>query len=112
MAIATLLFWGDSFKSHGLPNQFFSYLISVSRNQVIGYHDKIVKITPMTEDTPKPLKEGAMVVRNADADQALDAAFRLLEGMECLKGLNKHRSIADNSLIKVAAEKAISFKEV
>jgi len=111
MAIATILFWGDSFKTHGVPNKYYSYLISVSRNQVIGSRDKIVKITPMTEDTPKPLKEGAIIVRKADANEALDAAFKLLENMECLRGLNKHRSIAENKLINEVPEQVISFRE-
>jgi len=111
MAIATILFWGNSFKSHGVPNEFYSYLISVSKNQVIGSNDKIVKITPMTLDTPKPVKDGAIIIRNADENDALEATFRHIEKMECLQGLNKHRSIADNTLRNEVPSHVISFKE-
>jgi len=111
MAIATILFWGNSFKSHGVPNEYYSYLISVSKNQVIGSHDKIVKITPMTDETPKPEKEGAIIIRNADESDALEATFRFIEKMDCLQGLNKHRSIADSTMRNEVPAQVISFKE-
>ena len=111
MAIATILFWGNRFKSHGVPNEYYSYLISVSKNQVIGSQDKIVTITPMTIDTPKPIKEGAIIVRNTDENEALEATFRLIEKMDCLQGLNKHRTIAESTLKNQVPEQVISFRD-
>jgi hypothetical protein len=111
MAFATLFIWDNSFTSHGIPNTFHSYLISVSANQVIGAGDKIIKIIPMTKDTPKPEKEGAIIVRKANKNEALDAAFKLLENMECFRGFNKHRCIVENDLIENVPEQSISFKE-
>ncbi|MEJ2193536.1 MAG: hypothetical protein P8X73_01595 [Ignavibacteriaceae bacterium] len=111
MAIATILFWSNNCKSHGVPNEFYSYLISVSKNQVIGSQDKIVKITPMTIDTPKPVKEGAIIIRNIDENDALEATFRLIEKMDCLQGLNKHRTIAESSVKNQIHERVISFRE-
>ena len=111
MAIATILFWSNNCKSHGVPNVFYSYLISVSKNQVIGSQDKIVKITPMTIDTPKPVKEGAIIIRNIDENDALEATFRIIEKMDCLQGLNKHRSIAKSTVKNQIPETVISFRE-
>ena len=111
MAIATILFWSNNCKSHGVPNVFYSYLISVSKNQVIGSQDKIVKITPMTIDTPKPVKEGAIIIRNIEENDALEATFRIIEKMDCLQGLNKYRSIVESTEKNQIPETVISFKE-
>ena len=57
MALATVTFWGDNISSYGVPKTLYTYLISVSVNQAIGDRDKIVKITPLSEGTPKPVRE-------------------------------------------------------
>ena len=111
MAIATLFIWDNSFSSYNMPNTFYSYLISVSVNQVIGAGDKIIKIKPMTKETPKPEREGAIIVRKVNENEALNIAFKLLEDMECFRGLNKHRSIMENDLIDFVPEQSMSFKE-
>jgi hypothetical protein len=97
MAIATLFIWDNHINSHGIPNEYHSYLISVSVNQVIGAGDKIIKIIPMTKDSPKPEKEGAIIVRKANQEEAFNAAFKLLEDMECFRGLNTHRCIVETN---------------
>jgi hypothetical protein len=111
MAIATLFIWDNSIKSHGIPNRFHSYFISVSTNQVIGTGDKVIKIIPMTEDTPKPEKEGPIIIRNDNKNEALNAVFKHLEDMECFRGLKKHRCIVEDDLINSVPVQRISFKE-
>ena len=111
MVIATLFIWDNSTVSHGMPSRFHSYFISVSTNQVIGSGDKIIKIIPMTEDTPKPEREGPIIIRNDNKNEALDAAFKYLENMECFRGLKKHRCIVENDLNNRVPEREISFKE-
>jgi len=93
MALATVTFWGDNINSYGVPKILYTYLISVSVNQVIGDRDKIVKIIPLTEETPKPVRELPFIIKNSDWKKAIIEAFVVLEGMECLKGLRNHKSI-------------------
>ena len=111
MVIATLFIWDSSITPHGIPKRFYSYLISVSRNQVIGAGDKIIQVLPMTEDTPKPKKEGPIIIRNDEKNDALDSVFKYIEDMECFQGLNKHRCIVENDLFSSAPAQKISFKE-
>ena len=110
MVIATLFIWDNSFTSHGIPNRFHSYLISVSTNQVIGNDDKIIKIIPITKDTPKLEKEGAIIMKEINKDEALNAVFKYLEDMECFRGLKKHRFIVEDDLINSVPAQSISFK--
>jgi hypothetical protein len=93
MALATVTFFGDHTSSYGVPKTLYSYLISVSVNQAIGDRDKIVKITPLSEGTPKPVRELPFIIKNSDWKKAILEAFFVLEGMDCLKGLRNHKSI-------------------
>ena len=111
MVIATLFIWDNSIAAHGIPKRYYSYLITVSRNQVLGGADKIVQIIPMTEDTPKPEKEGLVIVRNDAKNETLNSVFKYLEEMECFQGLNKHRCIVENDLFNRPPAQKISFKE-
>lgn len=95
MALATVTFWGDNTNSHGIPQTFYTYLVSVYVNQAIGVRDKIVKIVPLTEDTPKPARELPFMVKNSDAKNAFIEAFRVLDTMESLKGLKSHKSVVE-----------------
>lgn len=111
MTIATLFIWDNGHAPYGIPNRFHSYLISVSRNQVMGTGDKIIQIIPMTEDTPKPKKEGPIIMRNDNKNEILNSVFKYLEDMECFQGLNKHRCIVENDLFNSVPVQRISFKE-
>jgi hypothetical protein len=111
MVMATLFIWDNSITSHGIPNRFHSYLISVSRNQAIGASDKIIQIIPMTEDTPMPKKEGPIIIKNDNKNEAMNSVFKYLEDMECFRGLNKHRCIVENDLFNSVPVQRISFKE-
>lgn len=95
MALATVTFWGEGINTYGIPNTLYTYLISVSTNQIINNNDRIVKIVPLTGDTPKPERELPFIVKNSDANRAINVAFGLLESMECLKGLKNHKSIVE-----------------
>jgi len=103
MALATVTFWGDNISSYGVPKTLYTYLISVSVNQAIGDRDKIVKIVPLSEGTPKPVRELPFIIKNSDWKKAIFEAFFVLEGMDCLKGLRNHKSIVEpekqNSLV-------------
>lgn len=95
MALATVTFWGNGNNSYGVPNTLYTYLISVSVNQVLGNRDKIVKIVALSEATPKPSKELPFIVKNSDDKRAIFEAFNILEGMESLKGLKNHKSLVE-----------------
>ena len=95
MALATVTFWGDNISSYGVPKTLYTYLISVSVNQAIGDRDKIVKIIPLSEGTPKPVRELPFIIKNSDWKKAIFEAFFVLEGMDCLKGLRNHKSIVE-----------------
>ncbi|NWG27411.1 MAG: hypothetical protein HXY48_02620 [Ignavibacteriaceae bacterium] len=95
MALATVTFWGENTNSHGIPQTFYTYLISVYVNQAIGMRDKIVKIVPLTEETPKPARELPFMVKNSDAKNAFIEAFKVLDTMESLKGLKSHKSVVE-----------------
>ncbi len=95
MALATVTFWGEGINTYGIPNTFYTYLISVSTNQIMNNNDRIVKIVPLTGDTPKPERELPFIIKNSDAKQAIQVAFGLLERMENLKGLKNHKSIVE-----------------
>jgi len=95
MALATVTFWGENTNSHGIPQTFYTYLISVYVNQAIGMRDKIVKIVPLTEDTPKPARDLPFMVKNSDAKNAFIEAFKVLDTMDCLKGLKSQKSIVE-----------------
>ncbi len=96
MALATATFWGESLNTHGIPNTVHIYLISVYVNQAIGLRDKIVKIVPLTENTPKPSRELPFIVKSSDAKTAFLEAFAALEEMDCLKGFKCHKSVVEN----------------
>lgn len=95
MALATVTFFGDSLSSYGVPRTLYSYLISVSINQAIGDRDKIVKIVPISEGAPKPVRELPFIIKNSDWKKAIFEAFSVLEAMDCLKGLKNHKSIVE-----------------
>jgi hypothetical protein len=95
MALATVTFWGEGNNTYGIPNTLYTYLISVSTNQIINNKDRIVKIVPLTGDTPKPERDLPFIVKNSDANRAMNVAFGLLESMESLKGLKNHKNILE-----------------
>lgn len=95
MALATVTFFGDNFSSYGVPKTLHSYLISVSVNQALGDRDKIVKIVPISEGAPKPVRELPFIIKNSDWKRAIFEAFSLLERMDGLKGLKNHKSIVE-----------------
>ena len=95
MALATVTFFDENTNSYGVPKTLHSYLISVSVNQALSNRDKIVKIVPLSEDAPKPIRELPFIIKNADWKKAIFEAFGVLEGMEGLKGLKNHKSIVE-----------------
>ncbi|HSW55311.1 MAG TPA: hypothetical protein VLH59_09485 [Ignavibacteriaceae bacterium] len=95
MALATVTFWGDSTNSHGIPQTLYTYLVSVYVNQAIGVRDKIVKIVPLTEETPRPARDLPFMVKNSDAKNAFIEAFKVLDAMDSLKGLKSQKSIVE-----------------
>lgn len=95
MALATVTFWGEGYNTYGLPNKVYTYLVSVYVNHVVGMKDKIVKIIPLTESTPKPARDLPFIVKNSDAKTAFLEAFGVLEEMESLKGLKSHKSVVE-----------------
>ncbi len=107
MALATLTFWGDNLSSYGVPKTMYTYLISVSVNQALGNRDKIVKIVPLSEGAPKPVRELPFIIKNSDWKKAIFEAFGVLEAMDCFKGLRNHKSIVEMekqpSLVAVSA---------
>jgi len=102
MALATVTFFDEHTGSYGVPKTLHSYLISVSVNQALSSRDKIVKIVPLSEGAPKPVRELPFIVKNSDSKKAIFEAFGVLEGMQDLKGLKNHKSI-------VQMEKQISL---
>lgn len=95
MALATVTFFGDSTSSYGVPKTLHSYLISVTVNQALSNRDKIVKIVPISEGAPKPVKDLPFIIKNSDWKKAILEAFGILEEMEGLKGLRNHKSIVE-----------------
>jgi len=95
MALATVTFWGENISSYGIPKTMYTYLISVSANQALGNRDKIVKIVPLSEGAPKPIRELPFIIKNSDWKKAIFEAFGVLEGMDGLKGLKNHKSIVE-----------------
>ena len=95
MTLATVTFWGRGLNTYGIPNTLYTYLISVSANQILGYKDKIVKIVPISEGAPKPTREYPFIVKNSDEQTAIFEAIGVLEEMDCLKGLKSHKSYVD-----------------
>ena len=96
MALGTIVFWGESIEHYGIPRTLHSYLITVSVNQVIGDKDKIVKITTITQNTPRPYKENPFIIKNSDAKKAITTAFDLLRDMSSMQGLNNQFTITEN----------------
>jgi hypothetical protein len=95
MALATVTFFDDNTSSYGVPKTLHSYLISVSVNQALSHRDKIVKIVPLSEGAPKPIRELPFIIKNSDWKKAIFEAFGVLEAMEGLKGLKNHKSIME-----------------
>jgi len=95
MALATVTFFGDSTSSYGVPKTLHSYLISVTVNQALSNRDKIVKIVPISEGVPKPVRDLPFIIKNSDWKKAIFEAFGILEEMEGLKGLRNHKSIVE-----------------
>lgn len=91
MALATITFWEQSFNQHGIPNTFHSYLVSVFVNHIINRGDKIVKIVPLTLDSPKSFSERPFIVKNSTKEMAINEAFNMLKEvpelneLECCK---------------------------
>lgn len=96
MALGTIVFWGESIEQYGIPKTLYSYLITVSVNQVIGDRDKIVKITPLTENTPNPSKEYPFIIKNSDSKNAITTAFNLLKDMSSMQGMNNQYTITED----------------
>ena len=107
MALATVTFWGDDISSYGVPKTLYTYLISVSVNQALGNRDKIVKIVPLSEGSPKPVRELPFIIKNSDWKKAIFEAFGVLEKMDCFKGMRNHKSIVElekqDNLVAVGA---------
>ena len=95
MAFATVTFWGEGINTYGIPNTLYTYLISVSINQVLSHRDKIVKIVPISEGAPKPSRELPFIVKNSDEKGAILEGIGVLEKMESLKGLKNHKSLVE-----------------
>jgi len=95
MALATVTFFGDNSSSYGVPKILHSYLISVTVNQALSNRDKIVKIVPISEGAPKPVRDLPFIIKNSDWKKAIFEAFGILEEMEGLKGLRNHKSIVE-----------------
>lgn len=95
MALATVTFYGDNISSYGVPKTLHSYLISVTVNQALSNRDKIVKIVPISEGAPKPVRDLPFIIKNSDWKKAIFEAFGILEEMEGLKGLRNHKSIVE-----------------
>jgi hypothetical protein len=95
MALATVTFWGENISAYGVPKILHTYLISVSVNQAIGDRDKIVKIVPLSEGSPKPVRELPFIIKNSDWKKAIFEAFGVLEKMDCFKGMKNHKSIVE-----------------
>ena len=95
MALATVTFFDEHTSSYGIPKTLYSYLISVSVNQALGNRDKIVKIVPLSDGAPKPVRELPFIIKNSDWKKAIFEAFGVLEGMDGLKGLRNHKSIVE-----------------
>jgi hypothetical protein len=95
MALATVTFWGENISSYGVPKTLHTYLISVSVNQALGIRDKIVKIVPLSEGAPKPVRDLPFIIKNSDWNKAIFEAFGVLEEMDCFKGLRNHKSIVE-----------------
>jgi hypothetical protein len=95
MALATVTFFDEHTGSYGIPKTLYSYLISVSVNQALSNRDKIVKIVPISEGAPKPVRELPFIIKNSDWKKAIFEAFGILEGMQDLKGLKNHKSIVE-----------------
>lgn len=95
MAFATVTFWGEGINTYGIPNTLYTYLISVSINQVLSHRDKIVKIVPISEGAPKPSRELPFIVKNSDEKGAILEGIAVLEKMESLKGLKNHKSLVE-----------------
>jgi hypothetical protein len=88
MSLATVTFWGDLANSYGIPDTLHSYLVSVFTNEIFGNRDKIVKIIPLTVNSPKPSQERPFIVRTSTKEQAFSEAINLLKGMTTLKDLH------------------------
>jgi hypothetical protein len=95
MALATVTFFGNNISSYGIPKTLYSYLISVTVNQALSNRDKIVKIVPISEGAPKPVKELPFIIKNSDWKKAIFEAFGILEEMDGLKGLRNHKTIVE-----------------
>ena len=95
MALATVTFFDEHTGSYGIPKILHTYLISVSVNQALSNRDKIVKIVPISEGAPKPVRELPFIVKNSDWKKAIFEAFGILETMTDLKGLKNHKSIVE-----------------
>ena len=95
MALATVTFFDDNTGSYGVPKTLHSYLISVTVNQALSNRDKIVKIVPLSEGAPKPIRELPFIIKNSDWKKAIFEAFGVLEAMEGLRDLKNHKSIME-----------------
>jgi hypothetical protein len=103
MSLATITFWDENLNAYGIPNTYYSYLVSVFVNQVVGNGDKLIKIVPLTDQSPKPASDRPFILRNSSWDSAISQAFNILNEMPTLQGFKSHKSIIWNK------EKSIQF---
>ena len=93
MSLATITFWGESFNVYGVPDELYIYLISITVNQAMGNGDKIVRIIPISENAPKPLKGGPFIVRKVNLQDALMKAYNNLMELKDLQNLKSHQTL-------------------
>ncbi len=89
MALATVTFFGENISSYGVPKTLHTYLISVSVNQALSNRDKIVKIVPLSEGAPKPVRDLPFIIKNSDWKKAIFEAFRIVGRNGCSKGIDE-----------------------
>lgn len=93
MSLATITFWSDTSNAYGIPDILYSYLISITVNQALGGSNKIVRITPISGNVPKSLKEGPFIIKNATIDDALLKAYNILSEINELEGMRSNKNI-------------------
>ena len=93
MTLATITFWDEDFDKYGIPNILHSYLVSVFVNHVIGDGDKIIKIVPLTEKSPKPSNDHPLIIKNSTKEEAITEGFNILKEMPKLKELKSSKTI-------------------
>ena len=93
MSLGTIMFWENNYDKYGVPKSFYGYLISVFVNQVIGNGNKILKIIPLTENSPKPPNNRPFIVMNSEKENAIIEAFKILKNLPELQMLKSNETI-------------------